>query len=438
MAAKKTKSKQNVSARQKVEIAQKKKDFFKLFKQVCDRIHPDLYDTFTQVQRDVLFELRGMSAKIVPHGKVSKQVMLFAYEFARIAQKEMSIPIVEGGAMISIKEFHQIIIPIEVLLIPVKTNDLYPNIAMLVGKPWYEEYKKAFDDREKSYFKAMDNLRGSIRLFMSDLRYMLFYVNSNMHTNKTLRNDHRIRHEISLQAFRPERKKIKLASGETRNGIRFTLASPYDNENENDKFVPAIIPASLLGLKYMSADELYLPVYVTEHTLNRLEERIADIRFKGYAQLEILTALTDEASKRQIIRMKDNRLLVEYRLLNFKIGYLVVSIQEDVVLVRTFLLLTGNMTPEGKILREQLGLQKLDNQYLGIDKLSTFLNSDILDNEDICALFVKAGCGPLLDLCRKLKNDPAWQENEEKIQLAAQMRDYLSKGEPEEWTMPEA
>jgi hypothetical protein len=432
MAAKKIKNRPNVSAKQKAEIAQKKKDYFKLFKHVCDRIHPDLYDTFTHVQREVLFELRGTAAKIIPDGKVSRQVMLFANEFARIAQREMSIPIIKGGEMISIKEFYQIIIPIEVLLIPVKSNDLYPNIATLIGKPWYEEYKKAFDDRERYYFKAMDNLRGSIRLFMSDLRFMLFYVNSNMHANKPLVSDHRIRHEITLQAYRPERKRIKLTNGDIRNGIRFTLASPYENETASNKFVSPIIPASLLGVKYTGAEERYLPVYVTEHALNRLEERIADIRFKGYSQLEILTALTDEASKRQVIWMKDNRLLIEYRLMNFKIGYLIASIQEDVVLVRTFLLLTANMTPEGNILQEQLGLQKLDHQYLGIDKLSTFINSDILDNEDICNLFIKAGCAPLLDLCRRLKNDPVWQENEEKIQLAAQMRDYLSRGEPEE------
>jgi hypothetical protein len=444
MAKKKSKNKQTNHERQKVEAAQNKKDYFKRFKHVCDLIHPDLFGTFNQKQIDVLYLLRGVSVKIIPDGDVSKQVMVFANEFAQIVQKEASIPLIEGGAMVSIREYHQIVLPMEILLVPVNPGEFYPNIAKLAGLPWFEQYKDAFDAREEAYYQAMDGLRGAIRVFMSDLRYMIFYVDSAIHTNSVVRpnlsllqpGDNRIRPEISIRPSRPAREKIKLLNGELRNGIRVTFASPHDKMSEKDMFVQVSIAASDLGFKGNFAERM-LPMYVTEHALNRLEERTDDMRFKGYTQMNILSIFTNEAAKRRIVRLADNRMLLEYELFDFKIGYLVISVQYGVILVRTFLLITSSITPEGKILHEQLGLQKLDHQYLGIDKLSTFVNSDILENEDICNLFRKAGCGSLIEFCERLKSDPAWQENEEQIQLAAQMREYLKKSELDEWEMAE-
>jgi hypothetical protein len=433
--AKKSKNKQTNHAQQKVEAAHHKKEYFKRFKNVCDLIHPDLYSVFVPIQLEALYHLRGMSVKIVPDGKVSKKVMAFANEFAQLAQKEPSIPLYKDGPkIINLREYHQIIMPIDVLLNPKnKDDDMYYNLVTLEDSPWFEQYMEAYEDREDAYYTAMDKLRASIRIFMSDLRYMVFYVNTSYNTDSSKHSDSRIRPEISIHPFRPERKKIKIANGEFRNAIRYVIVSSDTDEPESRMFIPVSIPASFLGFKTYG-EEIMMPLYITEHALNRLDERTDDTRLKGYIQLSILTSFTENNNKPKLIKLRDNKMMMEYKLLDFKIGYLVISVLEGIILVRTFLLMTSPATPEGKILHEQLGLQKLDNKYLGIDVLHTFLNSDILENEDICEMFIKAGCQSLIDLCKNLKiSSQLEKNNDEKIKLAAQMRDYLTKGNPEEW-----
>jgi hypothetical protein len=249
---------------------------------------------------------------------------------------------------------------------------------------------------------------------------------------------------IHILPHRPERLKIKLPDGETRLGIRCTLVSPpIDDTDKNDenfaeaKFFPLILPLLLFGLKGARMEKV-LPVYVTEHALNRLEERIG-CGYQGDVQAAVAYSLIALGHPdRQPIRIGRDRMLVEYRLRDLKVGYLVVSIQDDVILVRTFMLMTNHTTPEGSLLHRQLGLEILDKQYLGIDRLSTFVHSDILQHEDICELFRHAGCSSLIELCDKLKDDVLWKQDSEQIKLAARMREYLKKGEPdEEWTLPD-
>ncbi|MDR3194616.1 MAG: hypothetical protein LBT76_04925 [Tannerella sp.] len=431
------------ASQQKAEAAQRKREYFRQFKRICDLIHSELFGTFTQVQLEVLYQLRGMSVKIIPDGNVSKEVMDFANEYAQLAQRDQTIPLLEeDGPKVNIREYHQIILPVEILLAPVREGDYEPNIATLVGRPWFVKYTEMFEPRTHAYYDAMDHLRSSIRSFMSDLRFMIFYVDCAIQTQSPQHSDRRIRPEISICPYRPERRKIKLANGAVRSGIRYVIASPHQKEPEENRFIPVSILASKLGFSGRFGEKK-LDLYVTEHALNRIDERTSEVG-KGYVQLWIMSSFLN-AEDRQIVRMKDNRMLVEYRMYGCKIGYVVASIHNDLILVRTFLLMTSNITPEGKILHEHLGLQKLDHQYLGIDKLDTFLYSDILDNEDICTLFRNAGCGSLLELCQKVKDDSVWmdeeedyvQHDEEQIKLAARMREYLSKGNPEDWGLPE-
>ena len=51
------------------------------------------------------------------------------------------------------------------------------------------------------------------------------------------------------------------------------------------------------------------------------------------------------------------------------------DIIEGKIVIRTFLFVTNNGTPEGKKLAQITGLQKLDKKYLALDKLSTFMTS---------------------------------------------------------------
>ena len=71
---------------------------------------------------------------------------------------------------------------------------------------------------------------------------------------------------------------------------------------------------------------------------------------------------------------------------------------EESIVIRTFLFVTNNGTPEGQMLENVTGLQKLDKKYLALDKLSTFMTSDIGGNEKVKEIFTSAGCQCLLEL----------------------------------------
>jgi hypothetical protein len=244
------------------------------------------------------------------------------------------------------------------------------------------------------------------------------------------------RQRIHVQPHRVERKRIKLRSGETRNALRLTAALPSnaldDPAPERRRFMHLSIAPALIGVQDPQPTRKR-PVYISEHALNRLDERTG-CASSGYMQMFLAQSLMKGPAR----KMTDERLLLDFEAFDQKIGYLVLSIQRNSILVHTFLFLTANGTPEGRNLREQLGLQKADHQYLGIDKLSTFIHSDILQHEDVCEWFRQAGCESLLKICKRLKNDEFWQQEGEQIQLAERMKEYLKTGEPADaWDFPE-
>lgn len=138
-----------------------------------------------------------------------------------------------------------------------------------------------------------------------------------------------------------------------------------------------------------------LPVFIQTHALQRLEERL-DCVHDNLATYYIYEAVTDGI----IIKRPDNNFLIEYKFNKKKAGYLLAGIYGDKVVIRTFLFLTNNGTPEGKKLQELAGIQKQDKQYLLLDKLSTFMNPDLRKNETLRRLFFDAGCGDLFELTK--------------------------------------
>ena len=81
-----------------------------------------------------------------------------------------------------------------------------------------------------------------------------------------------------------------------------------------------------------------------------------------------------------------------------KIGYFVANIVDGCVFIRTFLFITNTGTPEGKRLEKLTGLKKLDKKYLAIDRMSTFMNSDLAENPEIQKLLANSNCQSVIDL----------------------------------------
>lgn len=144
-----------------------------------------------------------------------------------------------------------------------------------------------------------------------------------------------------------------------------------------------------------------LYVYIQSHAVDRIKERIGD-SFICTSYVDIIMAILANKPSRS----DDGGFLFPYFYLQKRLGYLKANLIENKIIIRTFLFLTNNGTPEGKKLATMLGVQKEDKKYLGIDKLSTFINSDIEANETLKQIFIKAGCSSLFEMKIHLKQKP--------------------------------
>jgi hypothetical protein len=173
--------------------------------------------------------------------------------------------------------------------------------------------------------------------------------------------------------------------------------------------------------------DLRMRVYIQQHAINRLMERTC-CPFPHW----IFAYLTYAMLKPTIIRLSKDRFLFEYHVVDIKIGYLVVQKIEGDLLIRTFLFITHNGTPEGRKLEELTGLQKEDKKYLSIDNLQSLANSDIEQNETIRDIFLKAGFAPLLELCKHVREnhkDFQWlidRKSENSASLSRLILEYIN------------
>jgi len=94
-------------------------------------------------------------------------------------------------------------------------------------------------------------------------------------------------------------------------------------------------------------------------------------------------------------------------------------------LIRTFLFLKNASTPEEQKLWKNIGLGKEDIKFLSIDRLTPLMESDILNDKELCDAFRNAGCECLIELCEELKDSDYWKQTEEKKQLADKLKKYM-------------
>lgn len=152
------------------------------------------------------------------------------------------------------------------------------------------------------------------------------------------------------------------------------------------------IKPSDLGVRSPCDDEP-LNVYVQMHALKRLSERL-DCIPAGARNMYLCLSF----AKPHALPGKNGAFLLEYNLRGLKAGYLVGSICDGKFLVRTFLFLTNDGTPEGECLARVSGIGRLEREFLAIDRLSTFVANDIRSDGEVAKVFVEAGCECLLEL----------------------------------------
>lgn len=168
------------------------------------------------------------------------------------------------------------------------------------------------------------------------------------------------------------------------------------------------IKPSDLGLPTDQGDSP-MEVYIQLHALNRMKERMeanhGPMHFSIHQSLREL----------KFHRGEQGQFLIEYAFLGKKVGYLVATVQQCVVVIRTFLFLTCKGTPEAKKIESLTGMDKEDMKYFQLDKLGSFVLADGEENEKIRQLFTETGCQELFEVATNKSFFP----NQEKHNLSA-------------------
>lgn len=190
---------------------------------------------------------------------------------------------------------------------------------------------------------------------------------------------------IFIQRIRAEKTKV-LIDDHQRTAMKIGWVLSDEQWKHSD-----IKPAQI-GFEGVGSD-VSLPVYIQQHAINKLQERI-DIT-PGILHICLGGSFVEEVIS---YIKKDNHSLVPYYLSDQKVGYLLCKWCGNKILISTFLFLTNDGTPEGKKLKELLMLEKADKAYLGIDTMSHFNSYHLDKDEGLSELFTAAGCGALLKM----------------------------------------
>ena len=177
--------------------------------------------------------------------------------------------------------------------------------------------------------------------------------------------------------------------------------------------------ASKLGIA--DSNRVYR-ILIQSHVFDQLEERLSISPFL-ISQWErhdwLWQSLQDvnNQSDPDVIVSNQNGVvsfLVKYIFYGYKVGYLSGEIAGDNIVVRTFLFLTMDGTPEGNQLWKRLRLTKQDKKYAELDQLVTFVLSDVAADPQLAEIFEECGCGQLLRMVEQpIKEDAAFHRADE-------------------------
>ena len=154
------------------------------------------------------------------------------------------------------------------------------------------------------------------------------------------------------------------------------------------------------------------PVYVQKHVLDQLEARVDCF---DNAAGHIHDFLWQSLLKPKFAKLDrpEQPFLVEYRFLGHKLGYLPVRIIDGKAVVLTFLFLTMDGTPESRLLQEHLKVRRNQRERLELDRLSTFLLTDVQDDPVVRNALEKCGCGHLFHVVKEdaaIRHFPGYAE----------------------------
>jgi hypothetical protein len=154
----------------------------------------------------------------------------------------------------------------------------------------------------------------------------------------------------------------------------------------------ASIPAEALK-EYVAYDQPHVPLYVQSHALHRLHQRLAPLE-----PCDCDFYLAAATLSPRIVRTEAGTLMLGVWAGEQALGYLVLEPLKRMLVGRTFLFITQTGAPEGDALARLLSIMPAERRYLGLDKLETFLATDILHDPALFFVFEQCGLANMLDM----------------------------------------
>ncbi len=402
MSKKKKTGKQSLHEKQHLMEVQYKKDYLQRLKHVCWAIGDEsLFDIIPAKHKEFLLRYKLHNLKVRAEGE-NTLCPKYLKEIEKAAKSYLSdtkFEIIKGsGRTISFSDYGTIGISLCMLAKALNADDM-----KVEGMERFNEFIRVEEDLYKEYVEELQKCVNYIMLLMTTRDDKFVYTVNFELSSKS--NPADLGTTIYMKSY-PLPVKHFIHNNVSRPAVALTFSL-------NELVMLIEIPIEHLpGESIMKGFKI--PVYIQMHAIDRLLQRTCLCTW-GFARTFVSASIM---MQHKILKDHKGDLLIEFYIYHAKAGYLVANVIDGMVVIRTFLFLTNNGTPEGKKLEEQTGLQKEDKKYLGIDNLRSLAFSDLLEDKKACDVFRKAGCGSLVELCARLKknDDIAWEKIEDGTQ----------------------
>jgi hypothetical protein len=400
------KKQSSINQREKEIKAQQKNDFFRKIRTICDSCctGKNIYPLLPAEELEKLYNFRFYALRIIPAAGqvISDKVLDHLKHHLSIILKYNMLTIQPNKPQISVADY----------LSYGQTLSSYYLSQKEINSPTYLKIKDSLDDfgsnekLQQSTWLSVGSYLNVLGITYNNMGDKMYWLNFDLQTHLM-----GLMNVAELYCQEPECIHIDF-KGNTRPAYRVRWAF------SGNGIINATFKPSECNIKNPIEN---LDVYIQSHALERLAERIDCIDI-GVTHTNIYLSAVEPK-----VFYVNQTMLLEYRFWGTKAGYFVTDIVGNKLILRTFLFVTNNGTPEGQLLEKNTGLQKLDKKYLAIDKLSTFMSSDIAKNPEVQKIFQDAGCQCLMDLYQTTEGMRV-EESEHPTRLfhSQALLDYLS------------
>ncbi len=412
------KRKPNLHQQHKIEQAQRKNEFLEKAKWIINTATgKKVYELIPKTTLDKFYDVRSFSLLINTDEniRISIESLKIIKKYIHNGLKNKKIKLLETSEEITLNDFFTVFLSIYSFSKTLE-EDYFPAAKTLMAE------LQVFDDFKKMFDRTYDTLSAYLKLiseFCFDFHSpnLCFDFNTKLETKKIMN----IQCSITIKTWVNEIAHVKINKE-----FRPVFRVGFPSEFTNIRWVS--IKPSDLNIQNTFA-QIPHDVYIQSHAIKRMKERLD--YFDNYGLMLLLQSTL-------LLKLKmcydiHKNMMIEFYILDVKAGYLPFEITDGKIVIKTFLFLTNGSTPEGAMLEKYTGLNREEIKYLKIDKLSSFINSDISENEELQVFMKKAGCECLLELYKYYKKGSSGIGNSNSLNKMIEMmnknKEYLKEYE---------